>query len=227
MYESGPSAQDLLSCFFSECERHFRFLEQKHNFGYLSGLVEYQRNYKIIKPFQDKVALPNAREDFTAITRYERDEMAIEIGFSKIQLSIEGHVYFDPVQRFEFSEVLTAAKKHAQGIGGDIGLTHEDMIASALEDMAKDMKTHIKYFVKPQNKLIERAQVIRSKRIEHAVREHFKTLLEDTSRDAARAFMNKDYKKVMTLLQPFEPYLPNADMKKLILARKHLLAQKP
>jgi hypothetical protein len=223
MYESGPSAQDLLSCFFNECERHFRFLEQRYHFGYLSGMVEYQRNIKIIKPFRSTNSIPSDVLDFQAVTRYERDEVAVEIGFSKSQLAIEGHVYFDPVLRFELSEILTAAKKHDDGIGGDIGLIQEDMVEDTVSAMATALRQNIQYFVEPSEKLIDRAQVIRNKRIEQAVRQHFAVLLEDTSKEAARAFTNRDYKKVMTLLQPYEPYLGNADLKKLILSRKRLL----
>ncbi len=223
MYESGSSARDLLGCFFHECERDFRFLEQKYRFGYLSGLVEYRRNVKIIKPFQNIESLANIADNFQAITRYEHKDIAIEIGFFKNKLSIEGHVYFDPVQRFSLSEVLTAAKKHCGAIGGDEGLIREELIAQSLKSMAKSLQKHIDYFIEPSEKLIERAHMIRSKRIEQAVRQHFTTMLEDNSKEAARAFTNKDYQKVLTLLQPYEPYLGNADIKKLLLARKHLL----
>ena len=35
------NARDLLTCFFAECESGFRFLELKHGYSYMSGLVDY------------------------------------------------------------------------------------------------------------------------------------------------------------------------------------------
>ena len=226
MHGSSPAAAELLACFFEQCERGFRFLEEQHKFSYLSGLVEYRKNYKIIKPYQNATAALHGAGNFLAITRYELDDLALEIQFSKSRLSLEGYMYLEQVQRLEFSEILAAARKDDARIARSAGLTDTHLLGVAVSDMARCLKKHKKYFVSPKLKHLERAATIRHTRLEQAVREHFKSQLSDTCIEAARAFTSKDYKRVIDLLQPVEPYLTIADSKKLNLARKHFFSQK-
>ena len=90
-------SHELLSCFFEECERQFRFLEEEHGFTYISGLLEYKKHCKLIKPYNGKTGdLP---EPFFAVTRYELDKRAIEIFYGDHNYALEVYVYPDLMQR--------------------------------------------------------------------------------------------------------------------------------
>lgn len=217
---------DLLACFFNECERNFRFLEEGHHFGYLSGLVEYHKNYKIIKPYKNSMPNSQISGNFLAITRYEREELALEIQFSKSKLALEGYMYLDGIHRLEFSEILAAAKKETSEVARSAGLSDTVLIEAAVKSMSTAIKEHKKYFISPSERQIERAATIRHTRLEQAVREHFKMQILDACTEAARAFTGKNYKRVVDLLEPVEAHLTMADSKKLNLARKHLMSKR-
>ena len=226
MDAQGTSKRLLIETFFTDCEKNFRFLEQKHAYDYLSGLAEYRKNYKVIVPYHySKIDLHNA-DELIALTRYELGGSAVEISFSIETLRIEGHIYYDPVQRFEFSEVITAAKKGESRLNPESGLSQRDLIQDKLCDMGRVFQKYKKYFIEPKPRFVERVHTIKNKRMEHAIRSHFMEQLSDRCIQAARAYTEKNFKRVIELLQPFEPYLGQAETKKLVLARKQLLEQK-
>lgn len=217
-HHSDSSGADLLLSFFTGVEQHFRFLEQNHDRNYISGLVEYKNNYKIIRPYQNEIIQGN----FLALTRYERAEQAIEITFDKEHSILEGHIYYSPIQRFELSEILAAAKKDYTNISGNRGLTEKTTLHQTIEKMATALQNNIDRYLLPDQKLLQRALNLRNKRVEHAVRHHLKRQIERTSKEAAKAFRKKDYSEVVTLLGPLQHHLKKADLKKLKLASQHL-----
>lgn len=220
MHSSDSVAVDLLQCFFAACEKEFRFLEQEHGYRYISGLAEYRDKYQIIVPYQNQ----GITDDFLAMTRYEKDDKAFEILFSSDHFVLEGHVYYDPVNRFEISEILAAAKKDHKGMIGGWGLSQSDVLTQTIQSMAKNLSENIGYYLKSDERLMSRALVIRNKRIEQAVRKQFKLQVTSACKQASKAFVQKNYEHVVKLLQPLEFYLDPSDLKKLKLARKYLLS---
>lgn len=218
MYRNDSKVVDLLQCFFGECEQHFRFLEQSCGFNYISGLAEYRDNYKVIKPYHSQ----KVDAGFMALTRYEKGQCAIEILFGEEHFFLEGYIYFNRVQRFELSEILAAAKKNDRNIAGEWGLTEKTMITNTVKRISTALKDNIELYTRTDEKLLNRATIIRNKRIEQSVRKHFDTQIEEACSHAAKAFVDKDYGQVVNLLQPLAFYLNAGDLKKLRIAEKYV-----
>jgi len=218
MQRNDLDVVDLLQCFFASCEQHFRFLEKDHKFSYISGLAEYRDNHKIIKPYHNH----NVTTDFIALTRYEKGMQAIEILYGEQHFFLEGYVYYDKIQRFEFSEVLAAVKKDDRYIAGEWGLTDKSMIEKVIKKIAGTLESNIDLYTQRNEKVLARASVIRNKRIEQAVRKHFEKQIHEACLYAAKAFVEKNYAEVVALLQPLAFYLNAGDLKKLRLAEKYI-----
>ncbi len=214
------SVDELLRCFFSECERNFRFLEERYGYHFICGLAEYQKNYKIIKPLNDQ----KIYDSFSAITRYEKEEHAIEIVYGNEQFLIEAYTFYNPYDRFELSEILTAARRNDEELNGDWGVTNPDLIQKTIKRLANNLQSHARIVLDPKAKLLERAMTIRNTRLEQAIRQKHSDSIENACKDAASAFRKKDYRRVVQLLEPHKGYLKKADIKKLERARKSLLS---
>ena len=214
-------SKDLLSCFFTECETQFRFLELEHGFHYFSGLVQYKGGRAIITPYKDHKD-QTIKNGFQAMTRYEKDDDAFEIVFDDMYLSLEGYAYYNRVHRFEFSEMLEAAKRSDSAILiKKKSVSHKESLRETVKQMAAPFRSHIEHFIKPNPKLIERALTMRGKRMEHQIRSHYKTIIEESCTKAAKAFLEKNYQSVIKLLMPYERDLSAADLKKLEKAKQN------
>lgn len=211
--------QDLLTCFFSECERQFRFLELRHGYSYLSGLATYKNNYKIIIPYNN-TTVP---EPFLAVTRYERDNLAFEFLYGYEDFVIEVNLYINNITRLSLKDLMDASRVPYVFEKSLSWVTYEGYIEEALGKFAAAIRENEKKFLSPSDKLIERALTMRGKLMEQAVREQYKTALHEASVRAAQAYMRKDYALVVEILQPFERDLSKADLKKLKLAREALV----
>ena len=214
------STHELLRCFFSECERHFRFLEQRYDYSFFYGLAEYRNNYKVIRPFLED----HVDQSFIAITRYEKENQAIEITFGSDQYYLEGHTYYSPIERFEFSEILSAAKKPNDYVAGDRGLKSATLIESTVSTMARHVEKSARILLEPKQKILDRAMTMRHSRLEHAIRQIHADGLQIVCASAAKAFREKNYRLVVELLEPHKNYLKKADLKKLERAKKTLLS---
>lgn len=215
------SAKDLLACFFTECESRFRFLEQKHDFHYLSGLVRYKDGRQIITPYRNQ----DVPKDFWAITRYEKDNIALEIVYGDEEFVIESYVYFQNIHRLNLSEILWAAKKDDGSVSGNRWASREAFLRDIICNMAASVEKHKRHILNPTQKTIDRAVTMRAKRLEENIREQYKKDLEKATTIAARAFHDRDFKRVLELLSPYEKDLATADSKKLMRARKNLSGQ--
>lgn len=211
----------LARTFFVECEKQLRFLEQKHDFTYMSGLAEYKNNYHIVRPW---AVGQDIEPHFLAMTRYEKNDTALEILYKGEDHRFEVFLYYNTVLRFTIPEMLTAARKKAFAPELARNLVTPAQIVSTLTLLAKDCKKHGKYFLEPSPKLQERAQTIRTKQTEQAVRQHYLRTVQEASTLAAKAYREKDYRQVITLLEPHRKHLPPRDLKKLDLAKKFLLS---
>jgi len=215
------TAEQLLKCFFSECERQFRFLEQRYGYNFFCGLSEYQKNYKIIRPYNGQQEIG---ESFLATIRYEKDHTAIEIIYSSDQFFIEGYMFYSPADRFEFSEILTAARKSNGNIAGDWGITDNFIITKTLQTMSACFEKNSHILLDPSVKLMDRALRIRHTRLEQAIRTQHSENIKEICAQAALAFREKNYRLVVKLLEPCRDYLKKADLKKLDRARQNLLS---
>ncbi len=222
MSETQLSADELLRCFFSECERHFRFLEERYGYNFICGLAEYQKNYKIIKP------LNNQKIDgsFLAVTRYEKDNKAIEITYGNEQFLVEAHTFYNPFDRFQLAEILIAARKDEKKLTGDWGVTNPDLIQKTVQRMAHALEKHARIVLEPGPKLLDRAMTIRNARLEQSIRQKHNDIIKSVCEDAAGAYRMKNYRRVVQLLEPHKNYLQKADIKKLARAKKFLLSSR-
>lgn len=213
----SANSHDLLTCFFQESEKQFRFLEEEHGYMYLSGLAEYQKNYKIIKPYK------NDRQDgkppFFAVTRYEKQTHAIEILYGDKQYVLEIYIYPDMVTRLNLREIIAAMRSDYPIMQNVSHLLEKEKITQSLALFSQVMQKNPK-IIEPSERLIERATTMQSKLMEQGVREHLKKLVQNASILAAEAFVDKNYTKVIDLLEPLEGYISISDQKKLNIARK-------
>lgn len=213
------SSSDLLACFFSECEKRFRFLEQRHGYSYLSGMATYKNNYKIIVPYTHTSSV---QDPFLAVTRYEKDNHALEILYGDDDYIMEVFIYIDPITRISLKDLM-AAKRVPYAMPDKMSwVTQNALIEKMVQAFAHTVKEHKKSFLLPDAKLVERALTMRSKLTEQTVRAHYKKGMEDASVRAAQAYMQKNYQEAVETLEPFEKNLSKSDLKKLKLARENL-----
>ncbi len=215
---AADPARDLLDCFFASCESAFRFLEAAHGFARFGGLVSFQKGRKIIMP-----ARGYGGGVFHALTRYEKGSQAVEIFYAGDRFTLEGHLYFDFVDKLDFTDILQAARKNDSASGTASWLTRKNALKDKIGAMGACFEKHKTLFLDPDRALIQRAFLIRAKRLEDAVRAQYKRDLEDASLRAARAFSDKDYRRVVAILTPHERNLGGAERKKLERARRFLL----
>lgn len=218
MGKHGLPAGELLRCFFSECERQFRFLEERYSFSFLYGLVEYKNNFKLIK------AVPNQDVDvpFQAIVRYEKDTRAIELLYGGEQFQIDAYIYYDPIDRFSFPEILKASRKDVGVPVGDWGVTDSERVKKTTGEMAQVVDQYARILLDPSEKVLSRAKTMREALLEQAVRQRHAEILDVIAEDAATAYRKKDFRKVIELLKPHEPHLKKAELKKLQRAQTFL-----
>lgn len=208
-----------MTCFFEECESQFRFLEEKHGYLYLSGLAEYQSHYKIITPYKNVRSGPET--PFFAVTRYERDNQAIELFYGDKNYALDVYIYPDSIRRFSLQDIIAAARKNPSEYNHMSYLTEKDMIAQSLEWFSTSMRKHPQ-ILSPGEKLMKRAEVMRERILEQSVRAHLETLIRTASERAAEAFVAKDYGLVVEILSLYQDHLSRSDLKKLRIAREKL-----
>lgn len=185
----------------------------------MSGLAEYRNNVKIVRPYQGQ----NPGGEFIALTRYERADTAIEFQFGEGQYILECHVYYGPAERMKIDEIIAAARKGPRKKIIDWGLTRPEMIDENLDRIAAYLLAHRKIILEPSPKLLSRIKTIRDMQIEQAVRRHFAQTIKEATIKAAVAYRQKDFRLVISALEPYRPYLSTAELKKLQLAKKQLL----
>ena len=212
------TTHELLTCFFSECERQFRFLEEDYGYMSFKGLTNYKKNCKITKPYSPQTDAP---EPFFATARYEYRRHAIEIMYGDLQYILEINVYPNMIDRFSFRDLLDARQKMLPALDNLFYIKKPLQIIGGLQ-LFSQMIQKDPSLIQPSERDIQRANVMKNKLIEQNVREHFKNIVADACVEAAQAFLNKNYLAVINLLEPFEDYLGKADLKKLKISREKI-----
>jgi hypothetical protein len=202
--------QQLISCFFKSCENALDFLQDNHGFQYISGMVEYKQGRKLIRPFRGD-SIP---ENFWALSRYEKQDIAIEISYHEEEHIIESHIYFGFVDRYNLSDLAHAAKKADKRLNTQYGVANQPFLSQTIEDIGASMRTHAKLMTSCNERLLKRSNTIRNKRIENSVRDHYNRNKKQATEKAAKAFMEKDYRRVIELYHPYKSDLKATDLKK-------------
>lgn len=218
MQEQPLPPESLLTCFFSESEARFRFLEDTYEYTAIGGMVRYKNNLRVIAPYK-----PEYRsQPFWALMRYEGEAGAFEILYGDRDYTLELFFCPSPANRICLGEWISAANRHAQEPDRSSWLREQAALETALRGGAAFLRKSMDCFVNPQPGTLERALVIRSRRIEQAVRAQYEKDMAQASKMAARAYFRKDYKDVVRFLRPYEKYLSSADMRKYVTARSKL-----
>ncbi len=161
------NSRDLLTCFFTECESTFRFLELKHDYGYLSGLIDYRQGRQIITPYHGQ----SIENSFRAVTRYEMENNAIEILYGDKEFMIEAYIYINQIHRLSLSDILLAAKKDDNSTKNNRQITKQNQIERKIHNISASIKKNKRHFLEPNERMIERALTMRGKRMEQSIRE--------------------------------------------------------
>lgn len=213
---------DLLTCFFQECEKQFRFLETDYNFQYMSGLSERRNGREIIIPFRDQ----NIDIPFWATTRYEKDNMAFTINYGDQAYSIECFLHIDYIHRLSLNDLLKASRKSEAQAFAAMGAAEPEAISKSVSDLRQIVATFPDIILSPSERLIERALSMRGKLLEQNIRELYQNSLKTICKTAAKAYMNKEYRRVIELLKPHQEELRPSDLKKLQRAEQRLTKSK-
>lgn len=88
--------------------------------------------------------------------------------------------------------------------------------------MAESLKDNLQIFTDADQKIIDRARTMRSRRMKQAIYNQYKKDLKEVCARAAKAFINKNYRQVIEYLMPYEQDLPKADLKKYEIAKRKL-----
>lgn len=211
--------QDLLTCFFSGCETSFRFLERRHGFSYCAGLATYANGRQIIRPYAHEEVTP----PFWAVTRYEKDDTAIEIIYGDNNFSFDIFFCPDRIHRFSMSELLEASKKAKVAAEKGHTLLDTTSLREKMNRMAQTLNAQSGLLIDIDEDTIRRAVIGRAKRMEKQIRDQFHTNLKLSLKHAAIAFAQENYRMVVSLLSPYESYLKKGDLKKLQEARESLV----
>jgi hypothetical protein len=211
-------SSELLSCFFSECESRFRFLEVEHGFRYVSGLTSYHNGRQVLRPYRGQET-PNP---FWATTRYEKGNYALEIVYGDSDYSIESYAYINMVNRLHIDELLKAGRKSELLSGNARNVSENISLEKALESLSDMYKNNPACIIDPEQHLIERAITMRGRLLEETIMRHYRDTIEVVSAQGARAYTQKDYERVVELLSPYEQYLTPSDLKKLARAKKKI-----
>lgn len=217
---SAFSNTSLLSVFFEECEAAFAFLQKDHRFGCISGLARHDKVRKVITPYTGQ----DVETPFYASVRYESKNTVLELTYGHEDFSIEGFLHFNTVYRLPLQDVLETAQKQDFSIHPKSRIHDPKTLNTTITDFARSVKNHKRYFLKYDQKFLEKAIEMRAQKIETQLRTEFEENLHLTLTHATIAFAEEDFRSVVVLLTHYKDYLPPADQKKLELARKALMS---
>lgn len=197
----------------------FRFLESRHGFAAFSGLASYERGRQIIRPFYKKSAPP---PEAMAVARYEKNDNAIELIYDGRDYSLSGFALYNRIDRLSLADIAQSARADAQSLTGKSGLCSGEQIKERIHDMAQAFRRHARLLTAPDPKLVEQARIERAERIQAQIYARYTENMEFACRQAALAFAEKDYRRVVELLSIFERHLDRASEIRLITARRRL-----
>jgi len=209
-------SKELLNCFFNECESRFRFLEQEYGYQYFSGLATLEGGRQVIRPYKGQ----EVKAPFFATNRYEKNRRAIEISYGDEDYSLGAHIHIDFIHRLHVNDLLKAAQKDDTLVLPPLSARQPMPLKGGLGYISDLFKDNIKTLIDPPQRLTDKALNMRGKMMEEKIRQHYRTMMEAACNQAAKAYTQKDYARVIELYSPYEPDLSPADRKKLDKARE-------
>ena len=208
----------LINTFTQEVESRFRFLVDEHGFLNERGLSDFSSPVSKLKSWDPE----NMPGTFWFIERFTDQQCRFEIGYGDRELIVEADWWPDNNERgFGLWEILNAAKKSDTKIGGSAWVSSSDFMARTIHDIAESLKVHLDLFVNPSNAIIDRALEIRGAKLRYDQEKQRERDLSRAKNEAASAFRNKEYARVIELLSPFSEILSEADKKKIKLCSKY------
>lgn len=208
--------------FLPTCEHYFRFLETDYNFSYISGLAEYKKGRRIIRPFSYELSRTGNRTASAphAVTLYEKNSTSFEITYLSHQGALEVTIGYDEIQRLDLEQLLNTARIPVKEL---TPCADQNDLTSSLEYLATLVRNHAGVILEPPPSIVQKAVSAQDKIMEQKIRLRFQNDLDDASQHAAKAFVKKDYRRVIELLMPYENHLSKADMNKLAIAKNEIL----
>lgn len=209
---------ELLACFFRGCETHFGFLGHEPGFSAFSGMASYERGRIVIRPFDEQ----NVPENFSAVAHYERGDDAVEILYEENGYTLSVFLTYGRVDRLSLAEMVKAGGKRAPR--AESHLTQCAQLEHALERFASCFRQHSALLIEPKAALLEKARAARSAQINEELRRRARENMGFACKQAALAYIEKDWRRVVALLTRFERELTGYDLKKLEVARRKLIS---
>jgi len=225
MYNNTAIMQSLLlSYFLTECEEELRFLETDYGFGYFSGMLEYAKGRQILKPCTTQISAEQSLDHALEIaTIYDNGQTALEVTYKPSQSRLNIYVCYGRIHRLPLSDMISAAHREYISKTEHIFACDAVSLKRVLHENAASIRTYHTVITQPDEGLIERALKIRDKLLEQQIRAQFHADMEQAQIMAARAFVQKDYVRVIKLLTPYEHYLNAVSLRKMTQARQKLL----
>jgi hypothetical protein len=212
------SVAKLINTFTQDVESRFRFLVDEHGFVNEQGLSDFSSPVSQLKSWNPE----NMPGTFWFIERFTNQQCRIEIGYGDRELIVEANWWPDNDERgFDLWEILNAAEKSDMKIGGSAWVNSSDFMARTIHDIAESLKEHLSLFINPSSAIIDRALEIRGAKLRFDQKKQRDRDLSCARNDAALAFRNKEYVKVIELLSPFAEILSEADKKKIKLCSNY------
>lgn len=220
-------ASQFFDRFFSQCEDQFSFLEDKHDYSCIAGLLEYRKMHELVLPYK-KHDLENA----LAQVMYERGDISILFRYNFQKNKMESYCRYQIHQL----SLLFISRYFAPDADVD-NIPHSivpDVMVSELPDIDKGIQI-FKEALYPNMFLMEPCvKNIRAKLFysalnakntvrEKAVKAQYVASVKFACEQAAVAFLEGDYKRVIQFLQPYERELTPSCKKKLDLAKRLIL----
>jgi|GEM_PF-4044285 len=207
---------DLLNCFFDESRTQFQFLVQKHGYRQVLGMSYERKGRQVIVPYNGKtVSMP-----FRAISRYEQGNITLELVYNGEYYILEPLYYY---QHYKLSWPELFAQLLTEEQVKDMPtrthqFVHPETLTSAIRKSATLLKNTVCLYQpnKRNEKCLETA-------INQALQDRYENEMKLYCEHATQAFLDRDYKRVIALMRPFERDLSLSDKKMLELAIKRII----
>ncbi len=213
-------AELLLKDFFKLCRQEFKALVDHYGFSYLEGLAETHKGRQVIIPYQsDKMSYP-----FFAVGRYEKQDFAIEILCGDTDFLVQLALIYQRTYRLSLYDVLSVIQPYKLSKYELPALEAQDFLAD-IKNVEKLFKAYrkalfenIEQIIAPPEGLLEKALLIKEKRLKEEVSMHYRQGMDEASEKAKAAFQEGDFRKVIMLFRPYKDDLIEEDFKLLSLA---------
>ncbi|VAW92632.1 hypothetical protein MNBD_GAMMA23-2453 [hydrothermal vent metagenome] len=212
------SISELVNTFTREVREQFYFLVEDCGFMHKSGLSDLSQPISNLK----QCNIDNLPNIFWLIERYIKGNIRIELGYGDRDLIVEGQWWYEEQSHgFGMWEILHAANRSDEKIGGNAWVNSQEFMNHTIADMAKSLKDNIELFINPKSEIVDRALELRGQRLHYNQKKQRMNDLKRARTSAAEAFRLKKYNIVIDILSPFSDIFSEADSQKIKLSKKY------